>query len=178
MKRFVAGVVVGVAGTAAATAFAAGPWPGTYAWFTGDDGAGIGRLGTALSMFSQHDLNVHAAHLRIEAEDGNVELESGKSAAATTLNPYNIGTAQRKPLQVGWPDGEDVLPLVVAGNSKQKSNLQEWRAGGETVAAIDAKGGLRLGSVDLSASLVNGRVVLVATLPNGAKQTLATGRRR
>jgi hypothetical protein len=176
MKRFVAGLAVGVAATTAATAFAAGPWPGNYAWFTGDNGAGIGRLGPALSMFSLHDLNVHAGHVRIEAEDGNVELESKSSVATTTLNPYNIGTAQRKPLQVGWPDGEDVLPLLVAGNAKQRHNLQEWHAGSKTVAAIDSKGSLHLGSFALSASLVNGRVVLVATLPNGTRKTLATGR--
>jgi hypothetical protein len=178
MKRFVAGLTVGVASTAAATALAAGPWPGTYAWFSGDDGAGIGRLGTALSMFSEHDLNVHAGHMRIEAEDGNVELESKKSAPTTTLNPYDIGTAQRKPLQVGWPDGEDVLPLLVAGNANQKRNLQEWHAGSKTVAAIDSKGGLHLGSIGLTASLQNGHVVLVATLPNGTRQTLATSRAR
>jgi hypothetical protein len=177
MKRFAAGVIVGVTLTAAATAFAAGPWPGTYAWFTGDNGAGIGRLGTALSVFSEHDLNVHAAHIRMEAEDGNMELESNASVAATTLNPYNIGTPQRKSLQVGgWQDGEDILPLIVAGTPRQKHNLQEWRSGSKTVAAIDSKGSLHLGSIGLTASLRNGRVVLVATLPNGAKQTLATGR--
>jgi hypothetical protein len=172
MKKFAVGVAVGIALSAASAAFAAGPWPGTYAWFSGDSAAGIGRLGSALSAFSNGDFNIHAHHLRVEAEDGNVELESGKQAEATTLNPYDIGTPNRKPLQIGWPDGEDVMPLIIAGNAVQKSDLQQWRSGGKTVAAINAHGGLRLGQVTLTATVKNGRVVLVATLPNGKEQTL------
>jgi hypothetical protein len=93
MKRFVAGVIVGLSLTAAATALAAGPWPGTYAWFNGDSQAGIGRLGTALSAFSNGDFNIHANHLRVESVDGNVELESGKNGR----QPPSIRTSSVRP---------------------------------------------------------------------------------
>jgi hypothetical protein len=173
MRRVLGGVVAGSALTCAATAIAAGPWPGTYAWFNGDAQAGIGRLGSALSAFSLGDFNLHAHHVRIESEDGNIELESGKGAETTTLNPYFIGTATRKPLQVGWPDGKDVLPFIVTATPGQKKNIQEWRAGSKTVAAMNAKGQLRLGSITLAVQLVGGRAVLTAILPNGTRQILA-----
>jgi hypothetical protein len=173
MKRFAAGIAV-VLALSTASALAASPWTGSYAWFSGDDQAGIGRMGTALSAFSNQDFNVHAHHLRFESEDGNVEMESGDHAAATMLTPYYIGTSRRKPLQVGGAgDGEDVLSLIVAGTPGQKNNLQEWRSGTATVAAITSTGQLRLGGVAVSVQMRNGRAVLVATLPNGKKQTLA-----
>lgn len=177
MRRFAVGIAVGITLMTAASALAAGPWPGPYAWFKGDDRAGIGRLGSALSAFSNGDINIHGRHLRLEGEDGNVELESGAQVEATMLNPYDIGTSKRKPLQVGGSvDGQDVLSLIVAATPGQTRHIQEWRSGTKAVAAIDSRGRLRLGAVTLSTRVVGGHVTLTATLPDGKRQTLAIGR--
>jgi hypothetical protein len=69
------------------------------------------------------------------------------------------------------------MPLIVAGSDPQTADLQQWRTGTKTVAAIDAHGRLRLGSITLNAQLVQGRVELLATLPNGTRETLAVAKK-
>jgi hypothetical protein len=152
--------------------------PDRWAWVRGDEAASIGRpLGQPnLVLRADGDINLRAGHVRLMADTGAFRLEIGRHASYGRINAYYIGTAQRTPVVVGAPDGQDVTSLVVQGSARQRRDLQQWMTGERVVAAIDPEGRLRLGGVTIDVELVDGRVILAAVLPDGMRQRLAVGK--
>ena len=152
---------------------------GPYVWQTGDATrfvAGYANDPDSMRIYAERDLNVLARHVRIEAQDGNIELESS-GPAPTRLNPYTIGSATRKPLQIGQDDGQDLLSLIVDGHAGQRNPLQEWRAAGVPVAAIDAGGSLHLRGAVIMFQASKRTYRLVVRFPNGIVKPLAEAAR-
>jgi hypothetical protein len=145
-----------------------------WVWFEGDSVASVGHpAGTEdLVLHAAGSINFRAGHIRLGSNSGRYLFEHGPSSANAMLLAYYIGTPTRTPIQIGNGDGQKVTPLVVAGTSGQKSDLQQWTASGEPVAAIDAQGRLRIGSITIYPKLEDGRVVLMALLPDGSVQRL------
>lgn len=173
LVSFTVGVAVGgLVVLTSGYAFSDGP----YTWMTGDASrfvAGYEKDSQSMRIYAERDLNVLARHVRIEAQDGNIELESSADALTTRLNPYTIGTPTRKPLQVGGDDGQDVLSLIVDGRDGQKQPLQEWRSSGVPVAAVDENGGLHLRGAVIMLQVYKQKYRLVARFPNGVVKPLA-----
>ncbi len=163
--------VAGVSGAAGALAAGHSGW----VWFEGDSVASVGHpSGTEdLVLSAQGAVNFRAGHIRLMSNSGRFVFEHGSSSQNATLLAYFLGTPHRTPIQIGWSDGQDVTPLVVAGTKGQKRDLQEWTVSGLPVAAIDGQGRLRLGGITIYPVLRGGRVVLVARLPDGSTQILA-----
>jgi hypothetical protein len=131
------------------------------------------RVGNGtLDLQAARDLNLNAGHVRIVGRDGNFELEHSGNVPASTLSAYEVGTATRTPIQIGGAD-QDVLSLLVAGQSGQAHDLQEWAAGAQPVLAVDSRGRLRFGNVTLWAANHNGKITLYAKDPGEPVQILS-----
>ncbi|HET8892532.1 MAG TPA: hypothetical protein VFM96_00340 [Gaiellaceae bacterium] len=148
---------------------------GEWVWRAGDGSAYVGQpTGSgSLVLAASQDINLLAGHVRLMSGDGGFSLVHPPSASAATINAYYVGTPTRTPVAIGNGVG-DVTSLVVAGSSGQSSDLQQWTSSGQTVAAIDAAGHLRLGGVTLEPQIIGGRVYLYAMTQAG-RQLLAVG---
>ena len=169
-----AAAVAAVAKGGTAVAHAAGSG---WNWFVGDERAHIGgpRSGNSLELFAIGDVNVTCSHVRLVSRDGNFEFEHDPKVATSTLNAYVDGTGTRTPITIGGWDAQDIVSLIVGGAAGQRKDIQQWRSGGTTVAAIDGSGHLRLGPLTLVAAVEGGRAMLYAQLPDGSRQVLAAG---
>jgi hypothetical protein len=136
--------------------------------------AAMTKLGfSRINLKSSGNVDINAQHVRVVAHDGNVELEHARGTPLR-LNSYFLGTPTRTPVNVGIDDGQDVVELRVRGTGNRIDDLAQWTIGGRVVAAIGAKGGLRLGSVTLAAKEANGHDELVATFANGRSAVIAS----
>jgi hypothetical protein len=100
--------------------------------------------------------------------DGNFEFEHSSSVRKTVLDGHT--------LWLGAPDGQDVVPLVVAAGSTTQRHVQLWSVGHRTVAAIGVDGGLRIGDITLVAGIdAAGRVEVDAVRKNGERFPLLVG---
>jgi hypothetical protein len=142
---------------------------------TGAWGAALQRLGITMPVYfkSSGELTERGSHIRIIGDDGNFEFEHATTAPVARINSYVTGTTTRTPIAVGFPDGQDIVELLVRGTQSRKSDLQQWMEGNRVVAAIDAQGRLRLGRVTLSVAMRKSHVVLIATLPSGKREIIA-----
>ena len=120
---------------------------------------------------SNGDINVHGRHIRLVGDDGNFEFEHNALESVARFNSYVEGTPRRTPIAIGFPDGQNLVELIVR-SSKHSKDLQQWRVDGHVMSAIDGQGRLRLGDVTLSAAIRKGHVVLIATLPSGKRQII------
>jgi hypothetical protein len=167
-------LVVGTGGGVAYAARVRREMP-RWAWYQGTATTFVGeQTGSDELVLSapQGDINMRASHLRLMSDDGEFVFVHSKSSPTASLNAFYLGTSTRTPIQIG--DSESTTGLIVAGASGQSSDLQQWTISGQTVAAIDAKGRLRLGQITLYPELVNGRVELFA-LVGSEKELLAVG---
>lgn len=171
----VAALVVFAAGAGGAAAGVLHRTLGEWVWRTGDGSAYVGQpTGSgSLVLAATQDINLLAGHVRLMSGDGSFSLIHSASAPAATINAYYVGSATRTPVAIGNGVG-DVTSLVVAGSAGQSSDLQQWTSSGQTVAAIDADGHLRLGAVTLDPEVIGGRVYLYA-MTQTSKQLLAVG---
>ncbi len=146
-------------------------------WFNGDERAHVAGSASYddLDLHAARDINLSAAHVRIVGSDGNFEFEHASTVRTSTLNAYVAGTSKRTPITIGGWDAQDIVSLIVGGNATQKTDLQQWQAGGKTVASVTPSGALTLDGITLSMTVIDGHVQLLATLPNGSKQVLAVG---
>ena len=144
---------------------------------TGAVGAVLQRLGIAMPVYvkSSGNLTERGSHVRIIGDDGNFEFEHAATEPFARLNSYVTGTGTRTPIAIGFPDGRDIVELLVRGSEHRKADLEEWVAGSRVVAAIDGQGHLRLGNATLSVVTRNGHAVLVATVGSGKPQVIAGG---
>jgi hypothetical protein len=178
-------VLAGGGGVAFAHARQAQPG---WLWYEGTDSGHVGEQAGSNTLVLQAtgDLDMRAFHTRMMSDDGQFVFEHPKSTPTASLNAYFLGTSTRTPIQISQPEPTDSpllqsaasLPtsLIVAGTAGQRSDLQQWSLSGKTVAAIDAKGRLRLGSITLIPQVVNGQVMLYA-LVGSHKQLIAKGAR-
>jgi hypothetical protein len=159
------------AGSGAVGAFAAAR--SGWVWFQGDAIASVGqRAGTPdLVLNAKGSLNLLAGHVRLMSKSGRFVLAHGSSSSVARLVAFQLGTSNRSPIEIGDAAGT-TTSLVVAGTKGQTSDLQQWRASGVTVAAIDAQGRLRIGQITIYPLLDHGAVILVAQLPDGSVQLL------
>jgi hypothetical protein len=126
-----------------------------------------------LNVRSTRSFNVNAGHVRLVGRDGRFEFEHQGSVPVSWFNAYVLGTGRRTPVQIGVADGQQVVALRVAGSAGQKPDLQQWTSGGKVIAAVDAKGRLRLGPVALTTEVRSGVPYLVAEMPSGRIYALA-----
>src|SRR5262249_19323069 len=118
----------------------------------------LGALKGNLNLRAKDNFNVTAGHVRLVGRDGDFELEHASDLPGSRLVAYKLGTGTRTPIMVGLDDGQNVTPLVVTGSSAQKTDLQQWVAGGGNPAlAIDSQGRLRFGNVTIWAASRNGK---------------------
>lgn len=174
LRRFVPVAIVAVVAATAGVA-TAGRLSG-WVWQQGNPTAYVGQPeGTSNLVLAapNGDVNILATHVRMMSKDGVFRLEHTNTGPAT-LNAYFIGTPTRTPIQVGGYDTSNVTELIVAGTAGQTADLQQWALSGKVVAAIDAKGRLRLGGVTLYPTVAKKRVRLYAVTSAG-KQLVAVG---
>jgi hypothetical protein len=172
MARTIVAAAVAAALTLIGTSLASGD--GNWRLLLGDERTYVGsRPATpdTLEIFALAELNLSAAHIRQMALDSNFELESPATFETSRLTGYDLGTPQPKPIEIGGA-GQHVTALVVTASRKQRAPLQVWRAGDDEVAAVTARGALRLRDITLSVQLRGRALYLVATTPDGRRQTL------
>jgi hypothetical protein len=146
-----------------------------WTWYQGTNTGFVGeQAGSDELVLSapEGSINMRASHLRLMSDDGQFVFVHGKNANTASLNAFYLGTSTRTPIEIG--DSESSTGLIVAGSAGQTSDLERWTLSGQTVAAIDAKGRLRIGSITLDPELINGRVELFA-LVGSTKQLVAVG---
>jgi hypothetical protein len=163
-------VVLCAGGGVALAAHLKNSTPG-WAWYQGTPTAYLGEQSgsdTLVLGAPQGSINLRASHIRLMSDDGEFVFVHASNSPTASLNAFYLGTSDRTPIQIG--DSESATGLIVAGASGQRSDLQQWTLSGQTVAAIDAKGRLRLGQVTLDPELVDGRVELFALV--GSKREL------
>jgi hypothetical protein len=133
-----------------------------------------GHLGIQVPAIrkSNGDIEAHGHHIRLIGDDGNFEFEHAATTPVARFNSYVEGTPRRTPIAIGFPDGQNLVELIVR-SSRTSSDLQQWMVDGRVVSAIDGQGRLRLGNVTLSTAIRTGHVVLIATLPSGKRQIIA-----
>ena len=177
MRRFVVVaclLILSAGGGAALAAQLKRPTP-SWVWFqgtsTGYEGEQAGSDALVLDA-PLGSINLRASHVRLMSDDGEFEFVHPLGSPTASLNAFYLGTSIRTPIQIG--DSESATGLIVAGKRGQRSDLQQWTLSGQTVAAIDAEGRLRLGQITLDPELVNGRVELYA-LVGSQKQLVAEG---
>lgn len=136
--------------------------------------AAMTRLGLQrVYLKSYGNLGINAKHVRVVAQDGNIELEHAKGTPLR-LNSYYLATPTRTPVNVGVDDGQDVVELRVRGSASRKQDLAQWTIGGRVVAAIGPAGELRLGDLTLRVRAAKNREELVAAFPNGHSSVIAS----
>ena len=172
MRRLIvfAGCAAAVVVSGAAGAMAVGR--GEWIWHEGSPSVSIGEPAGSndLVLNAEGSLNVLAGHVRLMSNSGRFTLVHGPSTNSSSIVAYDIGTPNRTPIVINGP-------LVVAGSKGGKSDLQDWTSSGQTVAAIDSQGHLRLGNITIFPVLKDGYVVLYARLPDGSIQALSRARR-
>jgi len=175
LKHAIVGCVLALAcGGGVATA-ARLQGPSGWAWREGTDSGYVGEQAGSNTLYLDApagNIDLRASHVRMMSDDGEFVFSHARNAPTASLNGFYLGTSTRTPIQIG--DSESTTGLVVAGEAGQKSDLQQWTLSGQTVAAIDGEGRLRLGQVTLDPELVNGRVKLYAVV-GSAKELLAQG---
>jgi hypothetical protein len=162
--------------------------PPGWVWYEGTDAAHVGQPAGSNTLVLQAvgDIDLRAYHTRMMSDDGEFVLAHPRRTPTASLNAYFLGSSTRTPIEISRPEPTDSplrqnaasLPtsLIVAGTSGQRSDLQRWTLSGQTVAAIDGKGRLRLRTITLDLELVKGQVRLYA-LVGSHKQLIAQGAR-
>jgi len=177
MRRFVVVGCILVLSGGGGVALAAHLKKATPAWVwfqgtpTGYVGVQVGSDALVLDA-PEGSINLRASHIRMMSNDGEFDFVHSTSSHTASLNAFYLGTSTRTPIEIG--DSESTTGLIVAGTNGQSSDLQQWTLSGQTVAAIDGQGRLRLGQITLDPELVAGRVELYA-LVGSKKQLVARG---
>ncbi len=146
-----------------------------WAWYQGTPTGYVGQQAGSNTLVvgaPQGSINLRASHVRLMSDDGEFDFVHATNSPTASLNAFYLGSSTRTPVQIG--DSESATGVIVEGKRGQRSDLEQWTLSGQTVAAIDAQGRLRLGAVTLDPELVHGRVELYA-LVGSKKQLIAQG---